>query len=194
MNPYIHLDIPFNIKTEWKNSVNNFDIAQNIFDNGCSLIENETRDFLSVMGINLNLANYWSWKYLNVKSLHHFYHIDYDFNKPNNVNHAHAALNFLLEGDPGETQWTDFDKLIKINARFNPVTGGTETNFISKEEPKYITSIIPKKVMLTRVDIPHRVSRPKQINTRWTYRIILKIDDHFLTWDEANSIFSKFSI
>ena len=192
MNPYLHIDIPFNVKTEWKNSVNNFDIAQNISDLGCSLLENETRSFLSDMGINLNIANYWSWR--NLSGLSYPYHIDYEIDKSNNGNHTHAVLNFLLQGDPGKTQWTDFDKCIKINTKFNPITRASETNFISKEEPKYTTSLIPKKVMLTRVDIPHRVFRPNQINTRWTYRIILKKSDHNLTWDEATSMFSKYSI
>jgi hypothetical protein len=195
MRPYLHIDIPFKIKTEWKNSVNKFDISKHILDHGCSLLENETRDFLSGTGINLNIADYWSWKYLT-ESIYNFYHIDYDIDKPNDENHAQVALNFLLEGDPGETQWTDLDKCLKINSmvNYNPIFGTIQTNFISKEEPIHITSLIPKKVMLNRIDIPHRVCRDKQINTRWTYRIILKIGDHYVTWDEAKSMFSKYSI
>ena len=194
MTPYLHLDIPFNIKLDWKKTIKNLDIPQNILDHGCKLLEDETRNFLSSFNINLlSSANYWSWKYLP-GSIYNYYHIDYPIDKPNNGNHQHVALNFLLDGDAGETQWVDFDKCVKINTKVNSIYGAPETNFISKKEPDYTTSLIPKKVMLTRVDLPHRVSRATQINTRWTYRIMLLKDDHFLTWDEASLMFSKYSI
>lgn len=187
MKPFIHLDIPYGIKP-WKHHFDRFDIKQNLNLQPSELLEDTTLQFLNSNGLKAKFANIWSW----LPGTYPIWHIDQQ-----DARHSIVAINYLLEGDAGQTEWIGFEKTKQIrNDSIDSVYGTLDQRFISINKADFTESIRPGTPMMIRTDIPHRVIRAENSNIRWTARIFIqRLDSDLpLQWDEAVKILGQYEV
>ena len=185
--PFLHLNIPFQVKNSWKDLFPNLTEKQYVDVNPRDYLEVETIKFFDDLGLEPYIANIWSWLKLSPAS----WHID-----QREEGEPVIAINFLLMGDAGKTEWTSFNKVKRIEAGEDPVYGTKDVRFLGSNVPEFSASIKPGYPMLIRNDIPHRVNRQGQEEVRWTIRLFIKKKDSdiHLSWDEAVEIFKDFEM
>jgi hypothetical protein len=153
-------------------------------DRGCLLLKPEIKDIF----LNLNLTpargNLWSWA---PNSLPKFYHTDQKETETTKC--EQCAINWLLSGSPGQTEWSFKAKDIEVN-----ITGkihGTEPQLWGYKELTPDISAPLDCPMLIRTNVPHRVNNLNNDSYRIAYSLRFKENP---SWEEVFEKLSKFII
>ena len=177
--PFRHLNIPFNVKPAWK-SIVGYDTRadkQNFWVKPRLVLDSQTLEFLMNANIKFYGCNVWSW--LPSRSVP-VWHTDTGFS---------VAINYLLDGEAGRTEWIDHSKVVKLKDMIDPEYGTGDTRYNSSKSPDFSESIRLGHPMLIRNDIPHRVNRMGSTSIRWTLRLLL-----WGNWEEALEKLDKYSV
>ena len=180
--PYHFLDINFEVTDEWRSLVPNgeYDKKHVILDSGARYLTDDTRYFFECAGITPAFGYVWSWPRLKSSLKSQVYHTDF----PQVV--AQVAINYLIQGDPGITEWKEYGELESLGMKNFPKEGYQVDEYIGDGSPGIRASLtdIP---MMAKIDVPHRVLTQQITNTRWTYSLRMRDrrNNEFLTWKNA---------
>jgi hypothetical protein len=113
--PFHYLTIPFSVSDKWRDLVTDFDKKQYI-RLGAEQIEgylnSESLEIFKSLGLKVGFGNVWSWLEMKDPA---YWHID----QQNGIGPI-VAFNYLLQGDPGETQWAEFSDLREVVQMVDP--------------------------------------------------------------------------
>ena len=191
--PYHVLNLNFSLNDGWKIYANNNETRQVIIDKNCSMLSSTTKFVLEDLGFQVNYALLWSWPRMlgyGTKVHGHPYedhfHIDYPLHHG-----AEVAINYLIKGDPGKTEWVDMKYVTNVGTANNPVYERPSHNdvqlFLNNGGDVVQAILQPNEPMLARINVPHRVVTSDIINTRWAYslRLLDKKTNKLVTWETA---------
>ncbi len=184
---YYHLDVPYAVSDKWKECVQDFNAKQIILDPKVTYLSSETKAFLeNIIGVTPVAANVWSWLPMHAG----LWHTDQRYGIGPEV-----AINFLLQGDSGTTEWAEAHKLqLDDTEGLDPIYGTADTRYRGYCLPSYRAKLKPNTPRLDKISVPHRVNRSASSETRWTYRVFLKELGKLevLSWATAVQLFSEY--
>lgn len=187
--PFCHLNIPYRVKESWETLPIDLHSKQYISITPHEVFEEETLQFLHDRGLEIAYKpNIWSW----LKWKPDVWHTD-----QRDSSEQIVAINYLLRGSPGSTEWIDKSKTTLLALDEDPVYKTRDIRYMSPFPPDFKEGIKPGYPMMIDTSVPHRVSRLDQKDTndvRWTIRIFLKKlnSDVVLTWKEALRILGPY--
>jgi len=147
--PYRYLNFTKDPLVAGWNTINDLESLFIHVDSECKLLKPEIKDiFLSQNLIpKANLLSYAP------NSLRRFYHTDM-----NKDEKTECAINWLLAGNPGKTEWSYQALEMKVDIPGKTGVHGTEPELWGRPSltPDFSTSLI--QPMLIRTNVPHRVN------------------------------------
>lgn len=184
--PYYNLDLDFEVKDTWRDVVDPIKPKSVYLDSGCKYLSESTLAFFDCAGIICDYGYIWTWPSIDywpeeLRPIENQpYHTDFPDGR------AQVAINYILAGDPGATEWIDILRAKKYGIIDRPKYGYQVTSYQS-DECDVRTSIKYGMPMLTRINVPHRVRAEGIVNTRITYslRMYDKKLKKELTWSDA---------
>jgi hypothetical protein len=188
--PFCHLNIPYFVKPSWRNFFSDFKIKQNLNVNVEEILEQDSINFFNANNLDIICGNIWSWP----QGPTGIWHID----QRSKELAQRVAINYLLDGDPGITEWIDRTKVVQIGQFTDPGFISYDIRFLKKPDElvDFSESIKPAMPMMIRTDIPHRVDRTNQQHMRWTFRIFLREKNTYthLTWERALQLLGAYEL
>jgi hypothetical protein len=142
-------------------------------DKGCRLLKPEIKDFFISKNLIPEVANLWTRP---PNTLPMYYHTD-RVRVPGEPN-IEVAVNWLLDGEPGITQWCYSALDHKVVAGGLPESG-IRSDWYGRDFPPEFNAVL-KEPMLIRVDVPHIVNTIGTSTWRLSYSLRFKDDP---TWD-----------
>jgi hypothetical protein len=138
---------------EWKLKVPDFKKVFLYSDHGCELLKPNLKNLFLECGLTPFIGNLWSWE---PNTLPKFYHTDQKI-KPG-IKKLTCALNWLIQGEPGITEWSyrALDEEIDMGIKGNSY--GTDSQWWGSKKSLPEFSAVLNKPMLIKVDVPHRVN------------------------------------
>lgn len=182
---YLDLDNGALIDT-WKNAVPSFSDVFIKTDYNCSLVKENLLDFFVAHGLKPKLGHLWSW---NPGMCPPYYHTDH---KPQlGLKPLEVAINWLVYGDPGKTEWSyqALDYKIDMGEKTNPYK--TPSQWWGNAELAPDFSIQLTKPTLLNINVPHRVNTLDSTGFRISYSIRFQENPSF---DEACEKLKNFII
>lgn len=173
--PYRYLNIPDNpLVNGWENSVADIESFFLFLDiEGNNLLKPELKKFFIELGLEPKRGNLWSRKPFD---LPWYYHTD------QKVNCERFAINWLLRGNPGLTQWSYQSLNLKVEMSGRPGAYGTDTQWWGDSSISPDVSVELNRPMMIVTDIPHRVDNSMSNTWRISYSLRFKGNP---TWQEA---------
>lgn len=180
--PYRYLDLPNNpLVADWMKYVENANAVFLHMDHGGTYLRPEIKDLFSNLGLIPKRGNLWSRPPFSVPMYHTDQKKDCEL----------FAINWLLLGDPGITEWS-FKALnhkienfeLRLNKETSPQLWGDPS--LSAD----ISAVLDKPMMI-KTNIPHRVNT-NNINTwRISYSLRFKTNP---TWEYGLEQLKKYII
>jgi len=138
-------------------------------DYDCKLLKSEIRNFFLERNLYPEIANLWTHM---PNSVPDFYHTDRvkQIDQPN----IEVAVNWLLDGEPGITQWSHAAINHKIKSGGIPKSG-VPTDWYVKHCAAEFSAVLDRP-MLIRVDVPHIVDTTGTNTYRLSYSLRFKGD------------------
>jgi hypothetical protein len=191
--PYYILNLNFSLNDKWKTYADNNETRQVIIDKNCDMLSSITKSVFEDLGFQVEYALLWSWPRMlgyGTKVYGHPYedhfHIDYPLRYG-----AEVAINYLIRGDPGKTEWVDMKYVTHVGTANNPAYERQSHNdvqlFLNNGGEVVQAILQPDKPMLACINVPHRVVTSDIIDTRWAYslRLLDKKTNKSVTWETA---------
>jgi len=169
--PYRYLDITLDpLIFDWKKFIDDPESVFHIKDHGGNLLRPEIKDFFCNLGLRPKRGNLWSRKPKSIPP----YHTD------QKVDCERFAVNWLLSGSPGITEWSWKALEYKIdNDKLSPIYDDTSPQFWGSLSLNPDVSAVLDKPMIIQTDIPHRVINR---NDTWRISYSLRFEDN-PTWE-----------
>jgi hypothetical protein len=142
-------------------------------DVGCKLLKPEITEFFISRKLFPEIGNLWARP---PNLLPDFYHTDRI--KIKGKSNIEVAINWLLAGEPGLTQWSYAALEHKIVSKvygFNNIP----TEYYSQNASPEFTTVL-NRPMLTRIDVPHIINTIGTSTVRLSYSLRFKDDP---TWE-----------
>jgi hypothetical protein len=165
--PYRYLNIFKNpLGSDWIEYVSESEKLFLHIDQGGNYLLPEVKEFFLDLGLVPKRGNLWSRNPFNVPP----YHTD------QKENCELFAINWLLFGEPGITEWSFKALKYKIEKNQKPLLNDTDPQFWG--DPAMIPefSAVLDKPMMIRTDIPHRVNNLK--NSTWRISYSLRFENN----------------
>ncbi len=177
----------FNVKDSWRDVVDPENPQRMVYrDEGCNYLTDETKHFFCGLGLECVHGYIWSWPdYYPLDK--HYYHTDWPTGK------AQVAINYLLSGDSGTTEWL-YPHRARVADGVQVSQHGYRYKAYEPDVCDVSVSLEFGKVMMARIDIPHRVRVEKTNKTRVSYSLRMKTptDKYFVKWGHAVNILQPF--
>ena len=141
-------------------------------DEGCKLLKLEIAEFFINRGLFPEIGNLWARP---ANLLPDFYHTDRI--KIEGEPNIEVAINWLLAGEPGLTQWSYAAMNHKVMTGVYGFTN-VPTEWYYRVPPDFTTVL--NKPMLTRVNVPHIINTSGTNTIRLSYSLRFKDDP---TWE-----------
>ena len=155
-------------------------------DRGCKLLKPEIKDILLNNKLTPLRGNLWSWA---PNSLPKFYHTDQKETETTKC--EQCAINWLLSGSPGQTEWSFKALEMKVDIPGRNGLHGTEPQLWGNTALDPDISVPLNQPMLIRTNIPHRVNNLNCDTWRIAYSLRFKGNP---SWEEVFEKLSKFII
>jgi hypothetical protein len=151
----------------------NFSETFTFTDWGCALLKPEIIEFFTSRQLIPSVGNLWSRPPDKVPKYYHTDRVKIE-GKPN----IEVAINWLLAGEPGLTQWSYAAIDHKLVSNGLPPSK-IPSDWYDRNIPPEFTTVLTKP-MLTRINIPHVVNTLGTSTFRVSYSLRFKDDP---TWD-----------
>jgi hypothetical protein len=142
-------------------------------DIGCKLLKPEISEFFISRNLFPEIGNLWARPPNDLPTLYHTDRIKIE-GEPN----IEVAINWLLAGEPGLTQWCYAAKEDKAMSGAYGFAKFPSEWYYRRVPPEFTTVL--NRPMLTRVDIPHIVNTTGTSTIRLSYSLRFKDNP---TWD-----------
>lgn len=183
---YFLKNIPNNI-AGWENKFPNLTQQQSYIDKDFAVLGEEAVNFFKAKGLTPVFGIVWSWPYRQNHEL--YYHTDqWHDGKGGIMSGDVVAMNFLLAGDPGLTEFVSFDKTTEIDPSFFSKKVNFNYRKFDGTSPPDNSYVLTKDTpTIMRIDVPHRVNtndiRPDQC--RWSYSLRFNVGKNAADWQSC---------
>lgn len=183
---YYLKNIPSNI-TGWESKFPNLTEQQSYIDKDFSLLGADAVDFFRSKGLIPVFGIVWSWPYRQNEEL--YYHTDQWYHTDGTILSGDVvAMNFLLSGDSGLTEFVPFDKTTEIDPSFySKKVKFNYRKFDGSSVPDNTYILTKDKPTIMRIDVPHRVNTnnidPNQC--RWSYSLRFNVGEKAADWESC---------
>lgn len=170
----------------WKDFVPSFEEVFIKTDYNCSLVRKELIDFFLEKNLKPKLGHLWSW---NPGLCPPYYHTDH---KPQiGTKPLEVAINWLVYGDPGKTEWSyqALNNKIDMGDKTNPYKTPSQWWGAADLAPDFSISLTMPTLL--NINVPHRVNTSDSNNFRISYSIRFQENPSF---DEACEKLKNFII
>ena len=163
--PYRYLNIFKNpLGTNWTKYISESEKLFLHIDQGGNYLLPEAKEFFLDLGLVPKRGNLWSREPFSIPT----YHTD------QKENCELFAINWLLTGDPGTTEWSLKALNFKIEKNHRPLLDETDPQFWGDPAMAPDFSAVLDNPMMIRTDIPHRVNN---VST-WRISYSLRFEDN----------------
>lgn len=182
--PYRYLDLPIEpLIAGWENFVEDLNSFFVYFDHfGNSLLKPELKELFLECGLSPKRGNLWSKKPVD---LPWYYHTD------QKTDCELFAINWLLKGQPGLTEWCSNALNYKVEMNGTPGAYGTDTQWWGNRYMIPDVSVKLNRPMMIVTDIPHRVNTLDADTWRISYSLRFEGNP---SWETGLKKLSKFII
>lgn len=165
--PFRYLNLPIDPLIDgWENVVENLNSFFVYFDKeGKTLLKPELKNLFLECGLDPIRGNLWSRQPFD---LPWYYHTD------QKTNCELFAINWLLKGNPGLTEWSYAASEHKVEMDGKPGAYGTDTQWWGDKWTVPDISAKLDKPMMIVTDIPHRVNNSMSNTWRISYSLRFK--------------------
>jgi hypothetical protein len=165
--PYRYLNIFTNpLVTDWTRYIDNPEKIFLHIDQGGNYLLPEVKEFFLDLGLVPKRGNLWSRDPFNVPPYHTDQKQDCEL----------FAINWLLSGESGITEWSIKALKYKIEQNQQPLLDKTDPQFWGDPVMVPDFSAVLDRPMMIRTDIPHRVNTLK--NSTWRISYSLRFEDN----------------
>jgi hypothetical protein len=180
--PYQYLNIaPDPLLPGWE-TIKNLNSVFIHFDHGCTLLKPEIKNIFLNQELIPSRGNLWSWA---PNSLPKYYHTDQKETATTKC--ELCAVNWLMSGNPGNTEWSFKALEKKVNIQGKTGLHGTEPQLWGDIDLEADVSVPLSRPMLIRTNVPHRVNNLHNDTWRIAYSVRFKGNP---SWEE---VFEKLS-
>ena len=181
--PYRYLSLTDDpLVEDWKSVINNINSSFIYVDNEANLLRQDVKTLFLECGMIPKRGNLWSREPYSFPP----YHTD------QKVNCELFAINWLLIGEPGLTEWSYQALNYKIeNNNLKPLHKITSPQFWGDCYMKPDVTAVLNKPMMIKTNIPHRVNNEN--NSTWRISYSLRFEGN-PTWEEGIEKLKNFII